>query len=459
MSDPALLALTEAAAEMAAGRLSSVELTQACLERTQATEAALNAYVVQTPEAALKAAHKADAERASGQVRGPLHGVPVAVKDLIDMAGLVTTCSSAVRRDFPPAHEDAAVVARLKDAGAVIVGKTHTHEFAYGIATPTTRNPWDTARIPGGSSGGSAASVAVGGCAMGIGSDTGGSIRIPAALCGLVGLKPTYGRVSRAGVASLSWSLDHVGPLTRTVADAALCLDAMAGFDARDPASLDVACAAASELGQGVKGLRIGWPSDYFLTDLQPAVAEAAAKARDRLASEGAEIVEVAIPHADLILAVEYALCLPEASSYHYETIRSRPHLYNEDVRIFLEAGALLPASVYLQAQRARLPIKAGFAALFEGIDALLAPTVAATAVPCDTPSLTWESGREEPLNPVYVRFSAPANVTGLPSISVPAGCDGQGLPIGVQIMGPALSEARICRIAQVLERLEPMAS
>ncbi len=458
MTDLALMPLTALSAAMADGSVTSTAATEACLARIAETEPVLNAFVTVLGEAARAAAAEADRERAEGKIRGPLHGVPVALKDLLDLEGERTTASSAQWADRAPASADSAVAARLKAAGAVIVGKTHTHEFAYGIATPTTGNPWDPSRIPGGSSGGSAATVAVGGAAMGIGTDTGGSIRIPAALCGLVGLKPSFGRVSRVGCASLSWSLDHIGPITRTVADAALSLDALAGYDPRDPGALAAdAPVAGSELGRGVEGLRIGLPTSFFFRNVEDAVAEAARRAAERLSGEGAEIVELAIPHADEILAVEYAICLPEASAYHLERLRSSPEKFTDDVRTFLEAGALLPATTYIQALRGRALIKAGCGGLCARGDASRPPRGAGAAVPRGTPALTWPDGTEEALNPVYVRLSAPANVTGLPSVSVPAGRDARGLPLGVQIMGPALGEPRLLRIAEVLERLEPM--
>ncbi len=458
MSDLALTPLTELSEAMAAGRVTSLEATEACLARIAETEPVLNAFVTVLAEPARAAAAAADAERAAGRVRSPLHGVPVALKDLLDLEGTRTTASSEHWADRPPATADSAVAARLKSAGAVILGKTHTHEFAYGIATPTTRNPWDPTRIPGGSSGGSAATVAVGGAAMGIGSDTGGSIRIPAALCGLVGLKPTFGRVSRVGVATLSWSLDHVGPICRRVADCAVSLDVLAGYDPRDPGSLPAeAPSAGSELGRGVQGLKIGLPTSFFFDQVEPEVAAAARGAAERLATEGAEILELPIPFADEILPVEYAICLSEASAYHLERLKTAPEKFTPDVRLFLEAGALLPATTYIQALRLRQRIQAEFGALFGAVDALLAPTVSAAAVPCGTPSVTWPNGTEEALNPVYVRLSAPANVTGLPAVSVPSGLDARGLPLGVQIMGPALSEARLLRIAEALERLAPL--
>ena len=446
------LSLAELSARIKAREVSPVEATEACLERIARTEPVLNAYVCVLADAALEAARAAEAELAAGGWRGPLHGVPVALKDLYDMAGVPTTSSSAVRKDWTP-QADGDTAARLRAAGAVILGKTHTHEFAYGISTPTTRNPWDTTRIPGGSSGGSGATVAAGGAFMAMGSDTGGSIRIPAALCGTVGLKPTFGRVSRVGVTSLAWGLDHVGPLTRTVEDAALCLQVLAGHDPRDPGSVDEPVPDyTADLRAGVRGLRIGVPTNYFFDHVEPEVEAAVRAAHAKLAELGAELVEVDIPLPEQILPVEYAICLPEASAYHREMLRSSAHLYTDEVRVFLEAGEMVPAVTYLQALRVRNLIQQGFRRVFDRVDTIVAPAVPAVAVPAGTPSVTWPDGTEEPLALVYVRLSAPANVTGLPALSVPCGFSAGGLPISFQAIGRPLDEALLLRLGAAYE-------
>jgi len=459
MSDALDLTLREAAAAVRARTISPVELTRLSLERIARDEPKLNAYVRLTEDRAMAAARQAEREIMAGQWRGELHGVPVAVKDLYDMAGLPTTCSSKVRHDHV-ASSDSACVERLEQAGAVIVGKTHTHEFAYGIVTPTTGNPWNTAHIPGGSSGGSGATLAARGCFMAMGTDTGGSIRIPAAVCNTVGLKPTYGRVSRAGVASLSWSLDHAGPLTRTVGDAAVTLGALAGYDARDPGSADVPVGDyLVELEQGVRGLRIGVPRNYFFDHLEPEVERNVRDAIARLKAEGAELVEVDIPMPELISAVEFGLCMPEASAYHQTMIRERPELYEEDVRTFLQAGMMVPAVDYISALRLRSLMQAAWRKMFDGLDALIAPAVAAVATRRDQLSVTWPDGTEESASSVFIRLSAPANIMGLPSVAVPCGFGAGGLPTSFQVMGRPFGEARILRIARAYERTADWAS
>lgn len=459
MSDALDLTLREAAAAVRARTISPVELPRLSLERIARDEPKLNAYVRLTEDRAMAAARQAEREIMAGQWRGELHGVPVAVKDLYDMAGLPTTCSSKVRHDHV-APSDSACVERLEQAGAVIVGKTHTHEFAYGIVTPTTGNPWNTAHIPGGSSGGSGATLTARGCFMAMGTDTGGSIRIPAAVCNTVGLKPTYGRVSRAGIASLSWSLDHAGPLTRTVGDAAVTLGALAGYDARDPGSADVPVGDyLVELEQGVRGLRIGVPRNYFFEHIEPEVERNVRDAIARLKAEGAELVEVDIPMPDLISAVEFGLCMPEASAYHQTMIRERPELYEEDVRTFLQAGMMVPAVDYISALRLRGLMQAAWRKMFDGLDALIAPAVAAVATRRDQLCVTWPDGTEEPVSSVFIRLSAPANIMGLPSVAVPCGFGAGGLPTSFQVMGRPFGEARILRIARAYERTADWAS
>ena len=380
--------------------------------------------------------------------------MPVALKDLYDIKGLPTTSSSKVRADYIAA-DDSACTTRLRQAGAVIVGKTHTHEFAYGISTPTTRNPWSIEHMPGGSSGGSAAVVAARGCYMGMGSDTGGSIRIPASLCGTVGLKPTYGRVSRHGVTSLSWSLDHVGPLTRTVADAAVCLNALAGHDPRDPGSADEPVMDyTAALGRGVKGLRLGVPRNYYFDRVDPELEALVRAAIDRLRAEGVEVREIEIPLADQIMAVEFGLCLPEASAYHMEMLRDRPDDYQEDVRLFLEAGEMVPATRYIQALRVRQVMKDAWRRLFDQVDAVIAPAVASPATKVGQETVTWSDGTEEPITPLFVRLSAPANVTGLPAMAVPCGFTQAGLPVGFQAIGRPFDEVTIIRIGDAYQRM-----
>ncbi|MGW7596417.1 amidase [Streptomyces antimycoticus] len=453
---PYELSLTAAAAAIRAGRLSPVELVDSVLERVERLEPHLNAYATVTAEQARHAARKAADDIAAGRSRGPLHGIPMGLKDLIDVAGVATTASSRVRADHR-AQADSTVAARLGAAGAVLVGKTHTHEFAYGLTTPQTRNAWDTGRVAGGSSGGSAVAVASGTATFALGTDTGGSIRVPAALNGVVGLKPTYGLVPRHGVTSLSWSLDHVGPLTRTVEDQALVLAALAGHDPRDPASLD---APAQDYrpgaGQDLTGLRVGVPRNYYFEHVDTEVEAAVRQAVDRLQALGARLVEVEIPMTRYIQATQWGLMVPEATAYHERTLRAVPELYQVDVRTLLEAGELMPAGDYLRAQRSRTLMRQEWARVLADLDVIAAPTVPATAAKADQETITWADGTVEAVSDAYVRLSAPANLTGVPSLSVPVGHDTAGLPIGMQLLGRPLGENVLLRVGHAYEQSQP---
>jgi aspartyl-tRNA(Asn)/glutamyl-tRNA(Gln) amidotransferase subunit A len=448
--EPYELTLTDAAEKIKAKELSPVELTASVLGRIDAVEDKITAFVTVTAELATSAAARAEEEIAAGNYRGPLHGIPVGMKDLYETAGVATTSSSKVRADYVP-ERDSAVAERLLAAGSVMVGKTHTHEFAFGAVTPTTRNPWDLDRIPGGSSGGSGAAVAAGECFVGMGSDTGGSIRIPASVCGTVGLKPTYGRVSRRGVASLSWSLDHVGPLTRTVADAALVMNAIAGYDRADPASVDAPVPDFTAM-RDVTGPTIGVPTNYYTERVDPQVDAAVGAAITLLAEQGARIREIEVPLPEYILPTEWGIMLPEASAYHQQMLRDSADLYTDEVRLFLEVGELVLATDYVKALRARTLIQQRWRDVFFDIDVLIAPTLPAPAVPVDDPRVAWPDGSTESATDAYVRFSAPANVTGLPSLSLPCGFTDAGLPIGMQIVGKPFAEPTLLAVGQAYE-------
>ncbi|MGY1670621.1 amidase [Geodermatophilus sp. SYSU D00710] len=449
---PHELSLAEAARHIEQRTLSPVELVQSALDRIDRVESRLNAFVVVTAEQALEAARKAEQEIGDGGYRGPLHGIPVGIKDLYDAVGLPTTSSSAVRSDHHP-QEDSACVARLRNAGAVVVGKTHTHEFAYGVLTPTTRNPWDTGCVPGGSSGGSGAAVAAGECLLGMGTDTGGSIRIPASVCGTVGLKPTYGRVSRFGITSLCWSLDHAGPLTRTVRDAALALQAVAGFDARDPATVQEPVPDYTrDLEAGVRGLTLGVPTNYFFDDIDPEVETAVRAAIAVLEAKGAHLREVQIPYAEQMMAIEFGIVIPEASAYHQEMLRESGERYTDDVRVLLEAGEMVLATQYIKALRVRTLVQQAFRRAFEGLDALVCPTLPTAAAEVGQETFTFPSGARKSVIDAWVGHSAPGNVTGLPALSVPCGFTSAGLPIGLQIMGRPFDEVGVLRVGHAYE-------
>ncbi|MFG2888637.1 amidase [Streptomyces sp. NPDC048248] len=460
---PFELSLSDAARAVHARELSPVELTESVLDRIHAVEGRLGAYVTIAAEAALAAAVRAEREVAGGGPRGPLHGIPMGLKDLIDVEGMATTASSSVREGHV-ADRDSHVAARLDAAGAVLLGKTHTHEFAYGLTTPQTHNAWDHGRVAGGSSGGSAVAVAAGEATFAMGTDTGGSIRVPAALNGVVGLKPTYGLVSRSGVTSLSWSLDHVGPLTRTVQDAALVLSATAGHDPRDPASVAGPTADFSQRGD-LRGLRVGVPRNHYFDRVSPEVEEAVRRGIERLAQLGAELVDVEIPMTRYIQATQWGLMVPEATAYHERSLRASAELYAPDVRVLLEAGELTSAGDYLRAQRARTMMRDAWARMFDGIDVLAGPTVPMTAVESGQETVEWADGTTESVADSYVRLSAPANITGVPALTLPVGHDHAGLPIGMQLMAGAFRDATVLRVGRAFEeaatdagRLAPIA-
>ncbi|WP_051854752.1 amidase [Streptomyces sp. NRRL B-1347] len=437
---PYELTVAAAAAAIGARELSPVELTASVLDRVAEVEPGLNAYVAVRSEAARRAAEQAERERAAGHARGPLHGIPLALKDLIDVKGQSTSASSRVR-DGHVADADSAVAARLATAGAVLIGKAHTHEFAYGLTTPQTRNAWDADRVAGGSSGGSAVAVAAGTALFSIGTDTGGSIRVPAALNGVVGLKPTYGLVPTRGVTSLSWSLDHVGPITRTVQDAALVLPALTGQ------------AELPDLEGDLTGLRVGVPVNYYFDRVTADVEAAVRAAVERLRDLGAELVDVRIPMTRYVQAVQWGLMVPEASANHERTLRTTPELYGDDVRVLLEAGELFHAGDYLRAQRARTLMRQEWARLQDDVDVIAAPTVPLTAARAGQHSVEWPDGTLESVSDAYVRLCAPANITGLPALTVPVGRDGAGLPIGMQLIGRPREERTLLRAGRAYER------
>ncbi|MBV9582323.1 MAG: Asp-tRNA(Asn)/Glu-tRNA(Gln) amidotransferase subunit GatA [Chloroflexi bacterium] len=449
------LDITQLAPLVQKREVSATEATRAYLERIKQLNPRLNAYIAVTAEQALQQAHAADAEMAAGSYRGPLHGVPIGIKDLFDVSGVATTFGSTILKDNL-ADQDAAVVAKLKQAGAIILGKHNLHEFAFGITSENphfgaVRNPWNTDRIPGGSSGGTASAVAAGLCAAGIGSDTGASIRAPASFCGVVGLKPTYGRVSRHGGLPLAWSLDHVGPIARSVVDCALMLQAIAGHDASDPGSAQVPVPDFSaHLTSGVSGLRIGVPREYFWDVVEPDVERLVRDAIEVFAGLGARVEEVSLPHVEHAQVAGNVIMSTEAAAWHATWLRERPDDYGADVLARIRGGQFIRAVDYLASQRMRTLIQADFAGAFERVDVVVAPTV---------PLVAPEIGHTlEPSGPLHVaprsianRATVPCNLTGMPAISVPCGFS-DGLPVGLQIMAPALAEALVLQVAAAYE-------
>ncbi|MEU7145022.1 amidase [Nocardia sp. NPDC046473] len=445
---PYELTTTAAAQAIRAGEVSPVELVDSVLDRVEQVQPRLGAYVTVTAERARHAAREAEHEIAGGRSRGPLHGIPMGLKDLIDVAGLATTASSRVRAGHR-AESDSAVAARLDAAGAVLLGKTHTHEFAYGLITPQTRNARNPTRVAGGSSGGSAVAVAAGAATFAVGTDTGGSIRVPAALNGVVGLKPTYGRISRHGVVPLSWSLDHVGPITRTVADAALVLNVLSGYDSRDPASVPT---PAEEAPADLTRLRVGIPTNYYFDHIDPEVEAAVRRGIEHLRDIGAQLVDIEIPMTRYIKAIQWGLMVPEASAYHEQTLRTTGEQYGDDIRVLLEAGELLSAGDYLRAQRARTMMRRAWANVLEEVDVIAAPAVPMAAVPVGQETVTWSDGTTEAVADAYVRLAAPANITGIPALSLPVGHDRTGLPIGMQLLGHPFGDAALLQVGRAYE-------
>jgi aspartyl-tRNA(Asn)/glutamyl-tRNA(Gln) amidotransferase subunit A len=452
VGSPNALSIGEAAEQLRTRQLSPVELVRAVLDRVDAVEDRVRAYVTVLHEPALAEARAAEQAILAGAYRGPLHGIPIAVKDLYDTAGVRTTSSSRVRADHVPSR-DAAAVERLRAAGAVIVGKTVTHEFAYGVVSRPTRNPWNLDHIPGGSSGGSGAALAADACLGALGTDTGGSIRIPSSATGVAGLKPTYGRVSKYGVTPLSWSLDHAGPMARAVADLALLLGLLAGRDPRDPTSArEPVGDYTAGLRAGVRGLRLGLPTNYFFADCDPEVEAAVRAAARVLGEQGADVREVTIPDLDPAPAAEFGIVIPEASAIHQQLLRRQAADYGEDVRVFLEAGELYLATHYLKAQRVRALVTAGLRRAFRGLDALLTPTLPQPAARHDQTGFRGPSGAEEPVINAYVRTCCPFNLSGQPALSVRCGFTRAGLPIGLQIVGRPFDEATVLRVGAAYE-------
>ncbi|HMA47211.1 MAG TPA: amidase [Frankiaceae bacterium] len=446
------LTLTEAADRIAAGALSPVELTRAVLARIERLDPALHAYLTLRPEAALQAARDAEAEIAAGRRRGALHGIPVAVKDLCDLRGTVTTCASRVL-DERPAAEDATCVARLAAAGAVIVGKTNLTEFAlmgYHPTLPIPLNPWAADRSVGGSSSGSGVAVAAGLCMAALGTDTGGSIRIPSSWCGTVGLKPTYGRVSRAGIFPLGASLDHIGPLARTVADAAHVLDALAGADPRDPTARrqpPPGCAAA--LGGDLRGVRIGWDEAYATTLVLPAVTDAVYAAVEALGRLGAEVVRVRVPPVDEVVGAWPVLCGGDALAAHRPYFPGRAAAYGPSFRTFLEYASGLTAADYAARHEQRLNWAGAFAATLEACDVLACPSTFMPPPPAD--ALDPYGEFSDAIAP-FMRFTAPFNFSGSPTLSIPCGFTEDGLPHSLQLVGPHGGEALLCRVGHAYQ-------
>lgn len=476
MSDLADLTIVEAARRLRSGETTATELLEATLERASRTEAQLHAYLTIDHEGAREAAAQVDADLSDGIDRGPIQGIPFALKDNLCTRGMETTASSQILAGYIPPY-DATVVRRLRDAGAVVVGKTNLDEFAMGSSTENSAygpsfNPWDISRIPGGSSGGSAAAVSAGSALGALGSDTGGSIRQPASLTGIVGVKPTYGTVSRYGLIAFASSLDQIGPLSRSVEDAALTLETIWGHDPLDATSFAGEYPDPSAaLDRGVAGLKIGVVREFAGEGYEPAVEGGVSTMRERLAEAGAEIVEVSLPTVDIALSAYYLVAPAEASAnlarfdgirYGHRAegatteelmARTRAEGFGPEVtrRILLGTYALSAGyydAFYGQAQRVRAALREEFAAAYEQVDVLVSPT---------SPTVAFRAGDkvDDPLSMYLTDICTnPLNLVGHPGVSVPIGLDGQGLPIGFQVMAPALGETVMFQVAAEVERL-----
>jgi aspartyl-tRNA(Asn)/glutamyl-tRNA(Gln) amidotransferase subunit A len=432
--------------------ISPVELTRECLERIEKVNPALNAFITVTGESALAEARAAEDEIFRNEWRGPLHGIPLALKDLIDTVGVRTTAASALFQNRVP-NEDAEVVRRLRQAGAVILGKNNLHEFAYGGSSLVSffgdgRNPRNPEHIAGGSSGGSAAAVAAGLCYAAIGTDTAGSIREPAALCGCVGFKPTYGRVSARGVIPLSWSLDHVGPLAATVEDAAIVLQSIAGYVAQDAGSANVPVSDyVSGLGESVKNFRVGVPRDYFFDDLHDEVRVAVERALTVIAGlvESTRDVHIEISSDRTVQAAE-------SFAYHSENLARTPELYQPETLRRIRSGEKISAAEYISRRREMDEQRRRASEIFADVDLLVTPTM--PIPPPRIADLKKDPAGLRPAELVLLRNTRPFNVWGLPAISVPCGFTESGLPIGLQIAGAQWREDLVLRLAWAYEQI-----
>ena len=453
------LSLTEAADRLRRQEISPVELTAAHLERIQTLDKRLNSYITVTAETAMSQARLAEQElhmssTLEGKPLGLLHGIPIALKDLYETSGVRTTAGSKFFADFIP-ETNAVTVQKLSTAGSILLGKTNMHEIALGLTTVNPhygacKNPWALERVPGGSSGGSGAALAAGLCLGSLGSDTGGSIRVPAALCGIVGLKPTYGRVSLNGVIPLSWNLDHAGPMARCVPDVAMLLQAIAGYDPEDPYSVDVPVVDyLAQIKDGVEGWRVALMEDEYLDRTDPEILAAVQEAAHEFSRIGARVKTVAFPGAYPAALSNGQMVISDAAVFHRQRLHDHPDYFGDDVRQRLQAGAELPLREYILARRTQSMMRWQFENFFHNYDILLMPTTAVAAPLIEGPDAI-EQAR------LLTRYTAPFNLTGLPALSLPCGFTSAGLPIGLQIIAPSWGEATLLRAAYAYEKATP---
>lgn len=436
--------------------ISPVEVIRAYLERIEAYDHRVNSFITLLPRQAHQSALRAEKGILKGKSSGPLHGIPFAAKDLFFTKGIRTTCGSKILKDFVPSY-DATVIERLYAAGAILVGKLNMHEFAYGTTSVNphygpVRNPWDPTRVSGGSSGGSAAALACSFVPLTLGTDTGGSIRIPSALCGTVGLKPTYGRISRHGVYPLCWSLDHPGPMAKSAADLAIVLSVLAGLDLRDPASSSISVPDYNRfLTKSMEGLTLGIPSTYYFDRLDPEVRIAIQKAIQGLKHLGARIVKVSIPHLAEASIAAFIVLISEGAASLEKWHRTRPMDLGDDVLSRLNLGAAIMATQYLKAQRIRRRIRENFARVFRKVDAIVTPQLPITAPKIGQGNVSWGK-QTEAVPSALTRFTRIYNLVGIPCTSIPCGFSSSGLPIGLQIAGKPFDEATVLKVSHAFE-------
>ncbi|MBP1916493.1 aspartyl-tRNA(Asn)/glutamyl-tRNA(Gln) amidotransferase subunit A [Lederbergia galactosidilyticus] len=457
MTDVSFLTAAELGPLIRTKQLSPVEITKHTLSRIDELDPLLHTYITPLHKTALKQARKAELEIMQGQYKGPLHGIPIGIKDNFQTKGIRTTVGSKLFVNFVP-NKTATVAKRLLRAGAIMLGKLNMHELAAGSTGTnpffgTTRNPWNIEYMPGGSSGGSSAALAAGLTTIATGTDTFGSIRLPAAMCGIYGLKPTYGLLSTYGVIPTARSLDHAGPMARSVTDLAFMLQYMAGYDANDPTSLHVPIPNYTEnLNKGMKGLKIGIPS-YYLEGLDADVEIVFNKAMIILKRLGAEIREIEIPELAMSTYSGYVTVTGEASAFHYKWLQTRPEDYSVDIRSFFLAGTLTYTPQYMQAQAARRKLVEAFQQAFNEVDIILGPTI-----PITTPAFA-QNWVEQNLDVIRhcLSFTVPVNLTGIPSLAVPMGLDSKGLPLGMQFIGNHLSEKQLLQVGSIWEGVNPL--
>jgi aspartyl-tRNA(Asn)/glutamyl-tRNA(Gln) amidotransferase subunit A len=436
--------------------ISPVEVIRAYLERIKSYDSKINSFITLISREALRAARQAEKEILKGSYRGPLHGIPFAAKDLFFTRGIRTTCGSKILKNFLPLY-DATVIGRLYSAGAILLGKLNMHEFAYGTTSVNphygpVRNPWDRERVTGGSSGGSAAALASSFAPLTLGTDTGGSIRIPSALCGTAGLKPTYGRISRHGVYPLCWSLDHPGPMAKSVADLAMAMKVIAGPDPLDPSTPPVPVPDyPSGLSGELKGVKVGVPDTYFFDRVDPEVRLAVRKAIRVCKELGAGIWKISIPSLAQASIAAYLILLAEGAASLEKWHRTRAKGLGEDVRSRLNLGAVLLATQYLKAQRIRRQVQEDFSRVFRTVDVIVTPQLPITAPRINQGTVAWGK-KSEPVPSALTRFTRIYNLVGIPALSLPCGFSSAGLPIGLQIAGRPFDEATVLRVGHAYE-------